>query len=146
MSTPADAMLQELIDHREIVDLVSRFCLMLDEKRIEGARAVYTDDVTVESGGAPAVTGFDRVVEHGRQGMEAFDRILHLATNVLVEIDGDRAVVRANLLIVGVYPGGDPASQVALAGTWDLDARREPAGWRLSRIRFERIWTTGTSA
>lgn len=137
-----DAIVQELVDHREIVDLVNRLCLVYDDKRIDDMPDICTADVAADYPGSPTVTGRDELIAFGNDARQAFERARHLVTNVLVEIDGDLATVSANMFAIGVYPGGDASSYAELGGIWNMEVIRQAVGWRISRIRFEQIWMT----
>jgi hypothetical protein len=59
----------------------------------EWARAFHTEDVTAEWP-IGTVHGRDALLAHIRRGMALFDRTVHLGTNGIIEIDGDRATAR----------------------------------------------------
>ena len=119
-------------DHQDIVDLVSRLGLWLDEKRFEDARSVLTDDVTVRTPGGQA-EGIERVVAQAGRNHQVPTQ--HLITNVLVDLDGDRATATANLLVT--FAG----ETIERHGErYRFGAARTPDGWRLRRIEVTPIW------
>ena len=87
--------LQELIDRTEIIELVSRLGVWLDEKRFDEARSILTEDATVTTPGG-SVAGVDRVAAQARRNHVVPTQ--HVITNVLIDLDGDRATVGANLI------------------------------------------------
>ena len=56
----------------------------------------------------------------------------HLITNVLVDLDGDRATAGANLLVH--FP------DATLGERYAFEAARRDDGWRLTRIVVEPRW------
>ena len=132
-------MQRQLTDREAITDLVSELGLWLDEKRFEDARAVLAEDVTVDTPGGRS-HGIDAVVEQARRTHEAHDTH-HVITNALVDVDGDRATVRANLTATFAARADTPSFVVG--ERYRFEAIRLPVGWRLSRIRVVPVWRAG---
>jgi hypothetical protein len=102
--TGSRRQLRELIDRSDITALVSRLGIWLDEKRWEEARSIFIDDATANTPGG-SVAGADRFAEHARRTHVVPTH--HVITNVLIDLDGDRAAVGANLIATFV---GGPSS------------------------------------
>jgi hypothetical protein len=130
--------MQELVDRQAITDLISRLGLWLDEKRFDEARSVLTEDVTVTTPGG-ASEGVEAVAEQARRN-HAVDRTHHVITNVLVELEGDRATAGANL--VATFADG-PDSLRTHGERYRFEALRTAAGWRLSRVQVIPVWMSG---
>jgi hypothetical protein len=145
--SPTD-QLQQLDDRHAIADLIARLGLMLDEKRFEEAGSILADDVTVRTPGGSA-EGREAVAAQGRRNHTV--RTQHAISDVLIQLDGDRAEARANL-IVTFAP--DPGSSLVVNGQEQRDsyltlgevyrfgAVRTEHGWRLSRIETEPRWSS----
>ncbi|WTW92079.1 nuclear transport factor 2 family protein [Streptomycetaceae bacterium NBC_01309] len=125
-------------DRIEIADLFSRFSRLLDEARWDDAGTVFTDDVTVRSPRVD-VRGIENVVGYMRQAETEDERTQHLTTDLLVDVDGDRAAASANSLVYFHREGQAPhqSSGLRLAFT----AERTSAGWRFSEARIVLAWT-----
>ena len=128
-----------IADRIEIADLFARFALLLDEKRWADAHTVYTDDVRVHARHGGEIRGIDKVVEFFRQAEVEGEYTQHVTTDLLVDVDGDRAAASANSLVYFYRAGQAPhqTSGLRLACT----AVRTPAGWRLSEWRTTPVWT-----
>ena len=87
----ADSTLQGLLDKQAIRDVLSRYCRGLDRMDKEMAYAVWHEDGTAFYDGIFEGTGWGFIdwVWEAHAGM---DRHSHQITNVLIELDGDRAV------------------------------------------------------
>ena len=110
---------QQLHDRQAVTDLVSRLGLWLDgETTLDQARAILADDVAVSTPGGTA-TGLERVVAQARRNHEVPTQ--HVITNVLVDLDGDRATAGANLIVA--FPDSIQGERYAFAA-----ARGD--GWR----------------
>jgi hypothetical protein len=141
--------LQQVEDRQAIAQLVAQLGRMLDEKRFDEARSVLADDVTVRTPGGEA-HGSEAVVAQARRTHTVNTQ--HAISDVLIDLDGDRARVRANLIATFApdRPGarlvvGDaehPDSYFTLGEVYRFEAVRTPDGWRLSRIETERSWSS----
>ncbi|MED7953782.1 nuclear transport factor 2 family protein [Streptomyces sp. BE303] len=128
-----------IADRIEIADLFSRFARLLDEKRWEEADTVFTADVTGHSPRSGEIHGLDGLVGFMRQAEVEGEHTQHVTTDLLVDVDGDRAVATANSLVYFYRSGRPPhlSSGLRLACT----AARTPAGWRLREVRTAVAWT-----
>jgi SnoaL-like domain len=132
-------LLKDITDRQAITDLVSRLALWLDERRSEDPHDILTDDVTVATAGGSA-QGIDRVAEQARRTHDV-EGLQHVITNVLIDLDGDRASVRANLIVTFVPSVDAPQTHTTRGERYRFDAVRTGVGWRLSRVAVDPIWT-----
>jgi hypothetical protein len=142
---------QRLEDRQDITQLVAQLGRMLDEKRFDDARSILADDITVRTPGGES-HGPDAVAEQARRSHTVNTQ--HAISDVLIDLDGDRARVRANLiatfapdrpgarLVVGDAEHPDP--YFTLGEVYRFEAVRTGDGWRLSRIETERAWSSHT--
>jgi hypothetical protein len=121
-------------DHIEITELVSRLGRWLDRAGDDAPERVLTPDVTVRTPGGEA-DGIDRVIAQAQRN-HAVDATQHVITDVLVDLDGDRADVSANLTVTFV----DGESLRTLGERYRFGAARTDAGWRLARIEVDKVW------
>jgi ketosteroid isomerase-like protein len=119
-------------DRQDITDLISRLGRWLDDKRFDEARTVLTEDVTVRTPGGEA-EGIERVVAQASRNHQVPTQ--HLITNVLVDVDGDRASATANLLVT--FAGESQQGE-----RYSFGVARTSDGWRLSRIEVTPVWRT----
>jgi SnoaL-like domain len=147
-STSLDDILQRLYDRQAIAERIAQLGRMLDEKRFDNARSILADDVVVQTPGGEA-RGFEAVVAQARRTHTV--RNQHAISDVLIDVDGDRAQARANLIVTfAADPGarlvvGDaehPDSFLTLGEVYRFEAVRTDDGWRLSRIASERLWSS----
>jgi 3-phenylpropionate/cinnamic acid dioxygenase small subunit len=148
MSISPSNQLQELGDRQAIADLIARLGLMLDDKRFDEFESILDDHVTVKTPGGSA-QGREAVAAQARRNHTV--RTQHVITNVLIELDGDRARARANLTATFAP---DPGSRLLINGEEQRDsfltlgevyrftAARTATGWRLSSIETEPLWSS----
>ncbi|WP_051833026.1 nuclear transport factor 2 family protein [Streptomyces sp. NRRL S-646] len=135
--------LQALTDRAEITDLLDRYLRSLDAGVFdeEWARAFHTEDITAEMP-IGTVRGRAALLARVRQGMALFDRTVHLGTNAVIEIDGERATTRGAQLSTHVLADGTGSVFIS-AGHADAELVRTAEGWRISASTLRVVWTQG---
>ena len=153
-TTPSTAdtdALQQLDDRAKVTDLVYRLGVDLDEGRFEEMHELLVEDATVRTPGGQA-EGRDSVIAQAQRNHRPGQRFQHVTTNVLVDLDGDRANVRANLVVHIAIPGDAPASagapapqqQCAIGEVYNFEVVRTRDGWRFVRIATSPLWMSGS--
>jgi hypothetical protein len=132
------ARLQELLDRQDIVDCLHRYTRGMDRQDRELVRSAYHDDATDLHGGF--VGDVERFIDwafayHADQQLHQ-----HYLTNVVIELDGDRAHVESYYLFCGSSPAPDDSVTVAGGryvdrferrdGRWAIADRVCTAEWR----------------
>src|SRR4051794_19508401 len=133
-------MTAELLDRLELDELVSRLGRFLDEARWEEAPLLFTEDATVTTPGGTARGRVALVAQARRNHSEPTQ---HVITNCVIDLDGDRARIGANLLVT-FAPDGAPRAQ--LGERYAFSAVRTGAGWRLASVEVRLVWRRDTVA
>jgi hypothetical protein len=133
----------DLLDRDEIATLVHRLGASLDEGRFEDLRTIFVADATARTPGGLA-EGLDALIAQASRNHSPEDHIQHVITNILVDLAGDRAGVRANLVVTFAHGPGVPSPHRQLGEVYRFDARRTPGGWRLSRVESVPVWQSPT--
>jgi SnoaL-like domain len=136
--------LSDRVDISELIDrYITAFDLLTDEPRDdEWYLSVFTEDIRLvfPVGGH---TGIDGLAEFNRAARAKWARTHHLSANHLVTLDGDRATVRAHLLVTHVPDIDETGHHLSTGSHFDATAVRTPAGWRLREIVFTLVWISG---
>ncbi|MBW2162803.1 MAG: nuclear transport factor 2 family protein, partial [Deltaproteobacteria bacterium] len=84
--------LQEISDRLEIQDLIHNYSGIIDQKRFDDLRDVFTEDAHIDYSamGAPA-GGLDTIITFLHQVMGMFPNHQHLNANAQITVDGDMA-------------------------------------------------------
>ena len=125
-----ESLIRALADRAELADLVARHSLWIDEGRFDETHRLFTDDVVVRSPRGEA-HGIQTLVGLVRSGHDQYARTLHSKSNLVIEVDGDTASVRAHDVAVFVL---DDKSEAIAAGIHRYGARRTEDGWRFDRL------------
>ncbi|KAB2346080.1 nuclear transport factor 2 family protein [Actinomadura rudentiformis] len=133
---------QDLTDRAELTDLLTRQGLWLDEQRFDDADTIFTPDATVETQSGRS-QGLQALAARARRVHSQFERTQHVISNVLIDLDGDEASVRANLVATFVRDATSPEPDLAVGERYRFGAVRTPAGWRFSSVTVTPVWRTG---
>jgi len=146
MSSTTDARLQQLLDERDIVAVVNRYCRALDTKNWTALRDVFLDDATARLGQPPILTGIDAITGRIRTALGGLDESQHLVGNHEVNVAGDTATHRCYLQAQHVreVAGGGP--NYIVAGRYEDQFERVDAGWRIRHRTLTVMWTEGNQA
>ncbi|OXM75203.1 nuclear transport factor 2 family protein [Amycolatopsis thermalba] len=122
--------IRALADRAELAELVARHSVWLDEGRYDETGRLFTEDVVVTSLRGEA-RGIEALVELARSGHDTYVRTLHSKANLVIDVDGDTATVRAHDIAVFVL---DDKTEAVAAGVHHYRARRTAHGWRFDHL------------
>jgi hypothetical protein len=129
-----------LLDRCEITELLTRYLRAIDRGDIQTLRACYLPDATEEHGGiysGPA-QGYVDTIEAALRHPRAVGT--HTLTNVLVEVDGDRARSEHYVLAMTRLKAGGVVCDSLVATRIIDDLRREGGRWGIGRRRLRFDW------
>ncbi|WP_410537965.1 nuclear transport factor 2 family protein [Streptomyces sp. KL2] len=134
-----------LADRSEITALLDRYVVLLDTQDENGfdetwPRRIFTEDVRLVFP-IGEHHGLDGLSEFHYRAKRKFVRTHHLASNYLVDLDGDRAAFRFQMISTHVHPGEKPLFEVG--GHYEGEAVRTDEGWRIRRWTYHVAWSTG---
>lgn len=135
--TATENLIRVLADRAELADLVARHSLWVDEGRYDETDRLFTEDVVVKSprGEAHSIKKLIELVSAHR----VYARTLHSKSNLVIDVGGDTATVRAHDVAVFVI---DDKTEAVAAGILRYRARRTEAGWRFDRLEITPIAVT----
>jgi 3-phenylpropionate/cinnamic acid dioxygenase small subunit len=137
--------LQALSDKIEIQELLARYARGVDSKDWALWRTVFTPDAHLDYSSAGAAVGSsDEVGDWLEHALAAVPMTQHYVTNVEIDLDGDRAKVRAMFYNPMQLPGMDGLS--FCGGYYHHDVVRTADGWRSERLVEENLWFTNPPA
>ena len=135
----ADPAIRALQDRMDITDVLSRYASTIDHFDRAGLRSVLADDLWAQYGNADPVVGGDAVAAWIGEAIANVVWQHHLLSVYHVEVDGDRASALVYHTSHQVFED-DPDTAKLLVGRYHNELRREPGGWRISRLVLEILW------
>lgn len=136
-------------DRLDIADTLYRFAAGLDEKDPALFASVWAADAIHDfSAGARAlglefgpVVGRDAIVDTFIPAL-APHTTTHTISNPRIELHGDTAT--AITLTEAVHlTKPDHARQLLAKNRYDVELRREAAGWKITRLKISNVWWSG---
>lgn len=134
--------IRALTDRAEITDLFDRYLRSLDDRRFDDvwAASFFTEDASTETP-AGRVRGRGAILDNIRTAMALFDRTVHVGSNHVIAVDGDRATLHGNQLSTHVLAAD--GTLFLSGGRTVNELVRTPDGWRLTRADLHVTWTQG---
>ena len=117
-------------DYEEIRALLARYCFAIDSRDGVAWAALFTEDGVFDFKMGEPVRGHEAL--RGFIASVPSDRC-HLTANEIIEINGDRATVRAYALVTKESP-----PVISTVGAYEDQLVRTPEGWRFARRTFTR--------
>jgi len=137
MASNAPIQQSLLHDRFAITDLIYSLGAALDEHRFDDLCDLFIDDATASTPGG-AAQGRDAVIAQATRNHQHYARLQHAMTNVLIDLNGDRAAVRANLH--ATFAGETGLPELVLGAVYRFQAQRTEQGWRFARLEVAPIW------
>jgi hypothetical protein len=134
----SDMLIRELADRAELTELVARHTLWIDESRWDETDRIFTRDIVTSSVRGEA-HGIEELIALVNKGHDTIPRTLHNKSNIVIDLDGDTAAVRAH--DIGIFVYDDKTAAIA-AGVHHYRARRTENGWRFDRLEVEPVALT----
>jgi ketosteroid isomerase-like protein len=137
--TNIDSAIRSIQDRVEITDVLYRYASTIDKFDTEGLRATLADDITAQYGNAEPITGGDEVAGWIGDAIATVVWQHHLLSVYHVEVAGDTAKALVYHTSHQVFED-DPKSAKLLVGRYHNELRREPDGWKISKLLLELLW------
>lgn len=130
--------LQEISDRFEIQDLVYHYADIIDQRRFDELREVFSDDARIDYSAVGGPVGDkESTIAFLKKALPAFKCYQHLNANVQIKVTGDTATGRVMCFNPQELMLGKEKSQLFMLGLWYNDQYvRTPQGWRM-RERVE---------
>jgi ketosteroid isomerase-like protein len=134
----------ELVDRREIDDVLYRYAQSLDSHDWDRLRTVFTQDAVadfLELGGVNE--GIDAIVGLISGVLSGLDASQHLIGCPLATVDGDTATASCYLQAQHVFRGAPGGDHYLVGGTYVDQLVRTPEGWRIKHRTLHATWMDG---
>lgn len=120
-----------------VAEVLLRYGSSLDERDWTRLATCFAPDATAVLGVPPVLEGRGAIVEACSVALTAYDKTHHMITMPEVEIDGDAATLRANLIATHVSEHGN----FTVGGVYREGLVRTDEGWWILRHELEIVWT-----
>jgi hypothetical protein len=135
----ADPAIRALQDRADITDVLYRYASTIDRFDSAGLRGVLADDMWAQYGNAEPVSGGDAVASWIGEAIANVVWQHHLLSVYHVDVDGDHASALVYHTSYQVFEDDQETAKL-LFGRYHNELRREPDGWRISKLELEILW------
>jgi hypothetical protein len=129
-----------LVDRAQITDVLVRYAEGLDRRDLDAVRSCFAPGVQAEYAGVVLDPGVDALVEHVSI-VSTFVGSMHLVSNVMVDVDGDRAASTCRCVAYVVRDTDDGVRLFMRGLTYEDEWSRGADGFRITRRRHVPEWS-----
>ena len=148
--TASQAEVNTWLDEALIIRKVNTFFRAMDEKHFDDSYLghILAADVQMIRPNGAVTVGTGNIADSFARSFDRFEATQHLLTGHDVDVDGDTAAVRANLVAIHIWKDRPVEASMldrsfTAGGVVTADLRRSPDGWRISRAETRVLWRTG---
>lgn len=134
--------IQEISDRFEIQDLLSDYADIIDLKKFDDLRNIFSEDAHIDySVFGGAVGDREHIISFLKEAMAIFPNTQHMNANIQIKVSGDTATGRVMCFNPQEMDLGEK-SHTYMLGLWYVDQYvRTAEGWRIQKRVEEKSWT-----
>ena len=134
---------RRIADELEIMRLLARLAQATDDRDVRAYRDCLADEVlSLSHGGVWQRESGGHYAERAIHSASTMEWTHHRLCNFVVEIDGDSARTRVDVVVEMQTHDGERAL-VTIGGRYDLEFARLASGWRIIRRQMTTRYTIG---
>jgi hypothetical protein len=120
-------------DKAQIAEVLIRYASGIDGKDWALFRTCWTDEVDIDYGDLGTFTDADEFTALMRQVHDGMGQTYHRISNIVIEVDGERATARSYVHAVLMAVPGDANSWIDALGHYDDELVRRAGEWRIRK-------------
>lgn len=135
----------------EAIELISRYFAAIDDKRLELSivESTFTSDGKMIRPNGAELIGPEAITQAQSVSFARFRATQHVITDHVVDLETDRARIRANVVAVHLWAAGhgDPCaleSHFTAGGVLRVELVRIENTWRVQQLSNRVVWRSGS--
>jgi hypothetical protein len=120
-------------DKARIAEVLIRYATGIDFKNWPLFRACWADEIDVDYGDLGRFTSADEFTALMTQIHDGMGQTYHRISNLVIDVDGDRATARSYVHALLMAVPEDSSSWIDALGHYDDELVRTPDGWRIDK-------------
>jgi hypothetical protein len=120
-------------DKAQIAEVLIRYATGIDAKDWALFRTCWTDEVDIDYGDLGTFTDADAFATLMEQIHGGMGQTYHRISNIVVDVQADRATARSYVHAVLMAVPGDAGSWIDALGHYDDELTRTADGWRIAK-------------
>jgi ketosteroid isomerase-like protein len=125
-----------LADRLDVAGVLLAYGSILDDRQWDRLEGCFTPDAVAVLAGGPQLEGAAAIVAAIREALAFYTATHHHIAGTEVDLDGDRARLRANLIATHLTEGGT----FEVGGVYREELVRTDDGWRISHHQLDALW------
>ncbi len=131
-------------DKVEIHEVLSRYANAVDARDWDALERVFVPGSTIDFTNNGGIKDeYPAIVDYLRESLSIFAAVQHYMTNVVIDVDGDRATSRNYVFTQMITLGDGDESILSDGGFYDSTFVRTEDGWRLQSYVASLVWLDG---
>ena len=134
-----------------VIELISRYFAAADDKRLnlELVASTFADHGKIVRPNGAELVGPAAINDGQSESFARFRATQHVITNHVIDFEGERAHLRANVVAIHLWGSGhgDPQAletHFTAGGVLSADVVRIGKEWRIERLSNRVVWRTGS--
>jgi uncharacterized protein (TIGR02246 family) len=131
-------------DREQIQQLMANYADSIDEKDYERIAGCFAIDATATyKGHSVNMQGRSEIKEHMIEALSKLDQTQHMFTNFLIDVQGDTARLKCDVLAQHVQRGAAGGDKYLAGGKYKIDLKRIDGDWKIIRVNAGSVWREG---
>lgn len=131
-------------DREEIQELMARYGYAIDLKDYAALTDCFAPDATALYPAKPEpVTGATAIVDMMKVVLERLDATTHNFSNFIIEVNGDTARMRANIIAQHVRNGFPKGDKLLAGARYDAQVKKVGGKWKIANVKTTSVWRDG---
>jgi hypothetical protein len=129
-------------DREQLQELMATYGFSIDAKDYDALRECFAAEASAvyETHNLPDRAG---IVAWMKGLTEPLTVTQHTFSDFIIDIDGDKAVLRANIVTQHVRFGAPGGDKYLGGGYYNVDAVKSAGKWKIARVAARRLWAEG---
>ena len=141
---------KELAAKQSLTELANKLFMYTDSRQWPLLlQEVFAHDVWFDmssaGGGQPGLLPAMAICDMWKQGFEGLDAVHHQAGHYLFMVKGDTADIYAYATASHFKKTATRGQSRVFVGSYDMEARETPGGWRLTRFKYNLKYIDGNT-
>lgn len=141
-----------LADRQRVIDVITSVLFYADQRRWDVVEAAFANPVIIDyTSSSTAAAGRQEpqplppadVVAAWQTQLPGYENTVHMVTNPIVHIEGDKARVTSSVQATHFLPNDKGESYWVFFGTYNHELTRTEDGWRITLMRANKQFELG---
>jgi hypothetical protein len=131
-------------DYEQVQELMVRYGRAIDTRDLLALRRCFTADMVARYASfAKELHGHGELEAYIHSAVTRLDATHHMFMNFIVDLEGDAGRFSCSVQAQHVLANAPGGGLYTVGGDYLNDVVRTPEGWKMTRLDFRPLWTSG---